>query len=333
MSGRTMHRPTPRSAAVQIAIALVASLGLGLLVPAAWTRPGVPEPPVPSAATPSPVPDALPAAGSAAPAPSASPNASAPVPSGDSVGNPAQQVVTGVAIPVLSHGPRTRRVVALTFDDGWGVTATKQIFAVLQAERVPATFFPYAAAARNDPAVWRAIAAAGYPIGDHTTNHPDLTALPAWRVQAELTVARTTMARITGVPMLEVFRPPYGAWNAAVLRDAAAVGFRGAILWDVDTRDWTGIGAAQIAARAETGRSGSIILMHAGPAQTPLALPSIIAWYRARGYTFVTIPQLLAGELAPAATPSPSPTPTSAPSGSPWPTATPSPSAAPSPTG
>ena len=337
-----MHRPTLRSSLLQIAVALVAAVCLGLAVPAAWTRLGAPAPqgtatapPTAAPGTPGPLasgssePGAS-AGGSAAPVPSAGPS-SPPIPSGDSVGIPGPQVVSGVAIPVLSHGPRTRRVVALTFDDGWGVAATKQVFAVLLAEHVRATFFPYAAAARNDPAVWRAIAAAGYPIGDHTTNHPDLTTLVAWRVQAELTVARTTMARITGVPILDVFRPPYGAWNGSVLADAAAVGFRGAIMWDVDTRDWTGIPAWQIAARAEAGRNGSIILMHAGPAQTPLALPAIIAWYRARGYTFVTIPELLAGELAPAATASPTtaPTPSPAPTapspavGSPAPTSSP----------
>jgi peptidoglycan/xylan/chitin deacetylase (PgdA/CDA1 family) len=120
------------------------------------------------------------------------------------------------------------------------------------------------------------------------------------------------MAQITGFPLLDLFRPPYGAWNLTVLREAAAAGCRAAVLWDVDSRDWTGISAAQIAARAEAGRDGSIILLHAGPAQTPLALPAIIGWYRAHGYGFVTIPALLASSLGPLPPPpstSPSPTP------------------------
>jgi peptidoglycan/xylan/chitin deacetylase (PgdA/CDA1 family) len=117
-------------------------------------------------------------------------------------------------------------------------------------------------------------------------------------VQAQLEEARTTIERITGVPMVDVFRPPYGAWNASVLREAAAAGCLAAVLWDVDARDWTGIPASAIAARAEAGTNGSIVLMHAGPAQTPLALPAIIAWYRAHGYAFVTIPELLGAQLA-----------------------------------
>ena len=42
------------------------------------------------------------------------------------------------------------------------------------------------------------------------------------------------------------------------------------------------------------GTNGSIVLMHAGPLNTPKALPGIIANYRARGFTFVTVPELLA---------------------------------------
>ncbi len=223
-------------------------------------------------------------------------------------------------VPIVER-QRNQRVVALTFDDGYSPIATANIFAILESEHVAATFFPYAAAVRLAPALWRAIAAAGYPIANHTTNHPDLTTLPAWRVRAELDVARTTIQQITGRPMLDVFRPPYGAWNALVLREAATAGCRAAVLWDVDSRDWTGIPASAIAARAEDGTAGSIVLLHAGPAQTPLALPYIIEWYRAHGYGFVTLPEMLAGQLAagqPSAPPAlPSPTPAPQPSPSP----------------
>ena len=38
--------------------------------------------------------------------------------------------------------------------------------------------------------------------------------------------------------------------------------------------------------------AGSIVLLHAGPRVTPRALPAIIASYRARGFRFVTLPEL-----------------------------------------
>ncbi len=324
-----------RSAAAQVAVAVVAALILTVAMTGTATR--LLDPGPPGVAVTSPATSGAPASGSAEPSPpqpapspsllgpSGPPSASlGPVPSGDSSGAaPPRQVLANVPIPVLTHGPRDQRVVALTFDDGYSPTATANIFAILESERVPATFFPYAAAVRLAPALWRSIAAAGYPIANHTTNHPDLTTLPAWRVRAELDVARTTIQQITGRPMVDVFRPPYGAWNALVLHEAAAAGCRAAVLWDVDSRDWTGIGASAIAARAETGTNGSIVLMHAGPAQTPLALPYIIAWYRQHGYGFVTVPELLAAQLAapqpsaPPGLPSPAPPPSASPAAAP----------------
>ena len=261
-------------------------------------------------------PDPSPSPGVPSVAPSASPEIL-----GDSSGAVApRQVLVNVPVPVFAHGSRAQHVIALTFDDGYSPSATAQILAILISEHVAATFFPYAAAVQLAPSLWRSVAAAGYPIANHTATHPDLTRLSAGRVRAQLDEARTTIERITGVPMVDVFRPPYGAWNASVLRDAAAAGCLAAVLWDVDTRDWTGIPASTIAARAEAGMYGSIVLMHAGPAQTPRALPAIIAWYRSRGYVFVTIPELLGAQLAslqpsgPPGLPTPAPTPQPSPS-------------------
>jgi peptidoglycan/xylan/chitin deacetylase (PgdA/CDA1 family) len=200
---------------------------------------------------------------------------------------------------LVFHGPRTAKVIALTFDDGWGVQATGEIFGILQRQHVAATFFPVAVDVERAPALWRAIAAAGYPIGNHTKNHPDLTRLPAWRVRAELHAAQAMIESVTGRPMLPVFRPPYGAWNETVLQAAHDVGFDTALLWDVASADTARHSAwLSILGNALGGRSGSIVLMHAGPSVTPSILDQVIDTYRSRGYRFVTVPQLLGMSVA-----------------------------------
>jgi|BarGraNGADG00212_1021973.scaffolds.fasta_scaffold21571_2 peptidoglycan/xylan/chitin deacetylase (PgdA/CDA1 family) len=196
------------------------------------------------------------------------------------------------ATPVF-HGPRDKKVIALTFDDGWSPRATRQILAILEADGVAATFFPYGFAVRVDPELWRAVAAAGYPIGNHTVSHPDLTRLSPDQVRWQLTAERALVEGITGTAMAPFMRPPDGKWSAATRLAALAAGYTTMVLWDVDSRDWTGISAAAIVDRATRGVDGSIVLFHAGPKETPLALPAIIAAYRARGFTFVTIPELL----------------------------------------
>ena len=195
---------------------------------------------------------------------------------------------------VVFHGPRTDRVVALTFDDGYAPANVRLIFEELRRAGVAATFFVNGAYLRLDPQLWRSIAAAGYPIGNHTVLHEDVRGLPPARVTADLVRNARLVQDATGRPMIPVFRPPYGYHDAASDAAAAAAGFPNVVLWDVTGGDASRrAGDATVLANASAGRPGSIVLLHAGPSVTPRILPALIARYRARGFTFVTVPELL----------------------------------------
>jgi len=104
---------------------------------------------------------------------------------------------------------------------------------------------------------------------------------------------RKTIDLYSGGKSLNLMRPPGGNFNAATAKAIKAGGYDIMVLWDVDTFDWQGPSAETIYQRAIKGTNGSIVLMHAGPLNTPKALPRIIANYRARGFSFVTVPQLI----------------------------------------
>jgi len=195
---------------------------------------------------------------------------------------------------LIWHGPRTERVVALTFDDGWNPRTLRQIYRILVRERVPATFFVTGIYVQRAPALWRQIAAAGFPLANHSYLHRDTRDLEP-RVEAmDLELTREVVERTTGTPILPYYRPPYGARNAQTDRLAAAAGFPYVVLWDTtaaDTAERPTVGS--VVRSATAGRSGSIVLLHAGPLVTPRALPAIIARYRARGFRFVTLPEML----------------------------------------
>lgn len=195
---------------------------------------------------------------------------------------------------VIFHGPRTDRVVALTFDDGYAPANVRQIFEELTRAGVAATFFVNGAYLRLDPQLWRSIAAAGYPIGNHTVLHQDVRGRPPAQVVADLVRNARLVQEVTGRPMIPVFRPPYGYHDAVSDAAAAAAGFPTIVLWDVTGGDTNRrAGDATVLANASAGRPGSIVLLHAGPSVTPRILPALIAGYRARGFTFVTVPDLL----------------------------------------
>jgi peptidoglycan/xylan/chitin deacetylase (PgdA/CDA1 family) len=205
---------------------------------------------------------------------------------------------------VVRHGPRTDRVVALTFDDGYGPARVRRIFQILVREKVPATFFVNGTYIKQAPDLWRRIAAAGYPIGNHSQLHRDMTTLTPEEIARDLGATRRAVEAATGRPILPYFRPPYGAHNAASDRAAAAAGFPVVVMWDVTAGDSVRHAAvAGVVSRAVAGRPGSIVLLHAGPSVTERALPAIIARYRERGFRFVTVPELLGGQGTPGGVP------------------------------
>jgi peptidoglycan-N-acetylglucosamine deacetylase len=218
-----------------------------------------------------------------------------------------------VTVRLIYHGARDKPVVALTFDDGYSATNCASILDILERRHVAATFFPYAWAVRGAPAFWRRVARDGFPIANHTTSHPDMTTLTLPDATKQITQAEQMIEKVTGRPMIKVFRPPYGAWNKTVIEAARDAGYPTVLLWDVDSRDWGSSSASAVLRAASRGHAGSVVLMHCGPSVTPTILEAVIDGYQKRGFGFVAVPQLLSGKVpatafpAPAAEPPPPP--------------------------
>jgi peptidoglycan/xylan/chitin deacetylase (PgdA/CDA1 family) len=200
---------------------------------------------------------------------------------------------TGLVPAVVTfRGPRTEKRIALTFDDGTNPENVLRILRILKRMRVNATFFPTGRSVERFPDVWHRVAEAGFPIGNHTYSHRSLAGLCYEAQLAELRRSGGVLAGLD-IPMLGVMRPPYEEFDAATRLAASSTGASHVVLWDVDTEDWTGVGARTIARRALAGRAGSIVLMHTSTLNTSAALPRIIRRYRDRGYSFVTVGTLL----------------------------------------
>jgi peptidoglycan/xylan/chitin deacetylase (PgdA/CDA1 family) len=199
---------------------------------------------------------------------------------------------TGGSTGLDTNGPRNRKVVALTFDDGPS-DYTPDFLKVLRGKGVPGTFFEIGQEMPGREALMRRILAEGDEIGDHTMNHAEL---PGYSQIAE------AAARITAYTHFRpcLFRPPGGAVDASVIATAGGLGMR-TINWDVDPRDWSTPGTGAIYSTiVGTAQPGSIVLMHDGGgnrSETLAALPRVIDTLRARGYRFATVSQLLGHRL------------------------------------
>ena len=190
-----------------------------------------------------------------------------------------------------TNGPR-RREVALTFDDGPS-PYTRSFVQMLRANGAVATFFMIGRQLGGYSGTLREELRDGDALGDHTWTHPDLVS--AGGVESQLGRTKNAIAAMSGYTPC-VFRPPYGSYDTSVMRTARSLGLA-TITWDVDPSDYAlpGVGAIEQRVLAQA-QPGSIILSHdgGGPrAQTLAAYPHIIAALRARGYRFVTVPQML----------------------------------------
>ncbi len=75
-------------------------------------------------------------------------------------------------VPYVSVGDRRSRKIAITIDDGW---YSDKVISMLEAlDGTPASFFPVGAVMKHKPDLYRQIIHAGYPLFNHTWDHPDL---------------------------------------------------------------------------------------------------------------------------------------------------------------
>jgi peptidoglycan/xylan/chitin deacetylase (PgdA/CDA1 family) len=186
------------------------------------------------------------------------------------------------------------REVALTFDMGGRLDPALDIMRYLLLNGVCTTIFPTGSSSLTDTGAAVLAMVKAYPqvfeVGNHTMYHCNLVSggegpncpvsRPSTaRVQRELTDAAAIIRAGSGQRPIPYWRPPYGAYDSAVLNAAAGVGYTTTAMWGLDTIDWRHVNAggptaAQIAFKVVDGaRGGTVVLMHLGGWNTRNALP------------------------------------------------------------
>jgi peptidoglycan/xylan/chitin deacetylase (PgdA/CDA1 family) len=213
-------------------------------------------------------------------------------------------------LPAITKGGNKVKDVALTFDDGPGPD-TPRIVSILRRYHAPATFFVLGRSAMTPAGRvgLRAEAGRDFALGDHTMTHPMLASLGEAAQRREI-VGQARLLLSMGKPRPDLFRPPFGSFNArtlTVLRHERMLG----VLWTADTKDFEQPGRKQIIYTAvSAAQPGAIVLMHDGPSgrsETAAALPRIIVRLRQRHYKLVTVPQMMRENPPARGTPAPTP--------------------------
>jgi len=191
----------------------------------------------------------------------------------------------------LFCGGRSKRVVALTFDDGPG-PYTRLAIAKLRKHHLRATFFLVGKQIRAFPGLAGLERRVGV-AGDHTMTHPFLPALPRAEMVQEIAGAKALIEHVVAQPVV-LFRPPYEGLTPAIEGEVRALGML-VVLWNVDSGDSLGASYAGIERNVLAGlHPGSIILMHENRGQTIRALLTVFAALARDHLRAVTVPELLA---------------------------------------
>ena len=197
----------------------------------------------------------------------------------------------GLQYSKLLHGDRSKRQIALTFDDGPHPGYTDRILEILKQENVPATFFVVGTQAEKYPELIKAEVKAGHLVANHTYHHVSLPKIPQEYVADEIAACGKVIQAITGKRPY-YFRPPGGEYDNEVAEASEALGYT-MVLWTDDPGDYASPGADVIFKRTmDKTRPGGILLLHDGIAQTVEILPRLLQTLKAQGYTFITVDKM-----------------------------------------
>ena len=220
-------------------------------------------------------------------------------------------VFAGVAIIVIGsmtgHVAKADEVdcskykcIALTFDDGPS-PYTDRLLQILKDNDAKATFFEIGNKVAANPEGAKRVVEAGMELGQHTWEHPNMTAIPPEDIPAQLSKASDAIEKATG-QRPKLFRTAGGLINDAVLAEAKKQGLAD-INWDVIPFDWyndSNTAATRYMLMTQI-KPNSVVLFHDAYSSTVDLIYQFLPVLKANGYHMVTVTQMI-GEREPGST-------------------------------
>lgn len=194
-------------------------------------------------------------------------------------------------LPIYSVQTSEKKV-AISFDAAWGADKTNEIMTICEEYGVNATFFLVGFWVEDYPDVAKSIAERGFEIGLHSSTHPDMCNLSAEQMKMELVKNQEIIQTVCGV-QANLFRPPYGSYNDTLIDVCKQLKII-PVQWSVDSLDWKGLSAGEIAGRVcGKSQSGSIVLFHNNSDNIVAGLRLVLEYYKTNNYKVVPVGELI----------------------------------------
>ncbi len=201
---------------------------------------------------------------------------------------------------ITSRVETDKKVVALTFDDA-PTDYSNEVLKIVKQQDVKATFYMIGSETEKHPKEAKAIADAGMELGNHSFSHDRFYLKSQGFIDEEIQKTNR-LIRETGYQGEITFRPPNGKKLFGLPYYLTKHNIK-TVTWDVepDTYIDQNLSSEQktkfiVDYTVENTRPGSIILLHtfcASCVNDREAIRPIIIALKKKGYTFVTVSELL----------------------------------------
>lgn len=200
----------------------------------------------------------------------------------------------GALSPDISHGPRSRNKVALTFHGAGDPMIAANLLNILSTSGTHVTVFAVGTFLKSNPEFAKKILDGGHDLGNHTMTHTQMKTISAKRVDSEISECAALLKKLTGNHGA-FFRPSGTQYSTPLIRKTAQkYGYKNCISYDVDSLDYQDPGKAAVISNINKGiKGGSIISLHFGHQNTIDALPTVIDNIKTKGFEPVTLSELI----------------------------------------
>lgn len=200
-----------------------------------------------------------------------------------------------------ADGVKSRKAIALTFDDGPG-PFTMRVLDILDQHQVKATFFMNGDQAAIRPEIAKEVLKRGHEIGEHTWSHANFYAYEKKngvektkeKAREEMKLSKRVIEKTLGISP-RVCRMPNGFHRSWLKEIAKEFGY-GLVNWTFG-EDWLSLPEEKMRKDyIAQVRAGSILLFHDGGkdrSKTVNILPQIIQAAQSRGFALQTVSQIL----------------------------------------
>lgn len=188
-------------------------------------------------------------------------------------------------------GDTDRKVLYMTFDEGYENGYTGKILDTLKENDVKAIFFVTLPYLKGNPDLIKRMVDEGHIVANHTNHHPSMPTVTVTeeKFNKELKDVEDEYSKIIGKEMPKFFRPPMGEYSEKSLAMTKNLGYK-TVFWSFAYHDWD-INKQPDPVKAKKTildglHNGSIMLIHAVSKTNTEILGDVIKEAKAQGYEF-----------------------------------------------